>query len=567
MKDKFKLFFLLTFIILIGAIARLYRLDKIPVGLHIDEAQVGYNAYSLLETGKDENGEFLPTHLTLWKVDRPLGIAYLTIPGIIFFGLNEYGTRFPTAVFGILTILSVYFLTKEIFGNKSISLLSSFLLALSPWHIILSRATSEAIISLFFYLTGIYFCLKAIRIKSYLSVIFSYVVFTISFFMYHSSRIIVPLLIGYFAFRAYKEAKIKITGAFLITLIVYLLFPLLIFSSTSKERFELVSIFYHPETKLVMEEQIREDGNKNPIILTRLAHNKLINYGIKLSNNFLSYFDYEYLLYQGGLPLRYRIPDTGLIYFVEFPFLIIGIVALAVNFILRKKTELGLIILLILLGLLPAAITFEESPNINRSILVFPVFQWLIAFGLFLLWNKMRKKFNKAIIFMILGLFFLWNIYYFYHQYTVHSFVHKPWYRNYEMKETAIYLSQKTNKYKAVYLTFNSTEPYIYFLYYNQLDPVLWQKNIKKKGLEENWNNFKKIKIVRSDCPDISKNQRKSDILVVYKINCLIPRGARIVRKFRYSDKETALIAVDFPKGYSYMDPSIKYEPLKKVNF
>jgi 4-amino-4-deoxy-L-arabinose transferase-like glycosyltransferase len=77
-----------------------------------------------------------------------------TIP-VKIFGLNEFATRFPSAFFGVLTVLMTYFLVKKIFdnsGNKeSYALLTSFFLAISPWHIMLSRAAFEANVASFFH--------------------------------------------------------------------------------------------------------------------------------------------------------------------------------------------------------------------------------------------------------------------------------------------------------------------------------------------------------------------------------------------------------------------------------
>ena len=43
----------LIFITLLGAFFRLYKLDKFPPALFGDEVDVGYQAYSILKTGKD----------------------------------------------------------------------------------------------------------------------------------------------------------------------------------------------------------------------------------------------------------------------------------------------------------------------------------------------------------------------------------------------------------------------------------------------------------------------------------------------------------------------------------
>src|SRR3990172_600006 len=135
---------ILILIILLAAFLRLYQLEKVPPGFHIDEVTVGYNAYSLMETGRDENGNFLPLYIDSFGDFRPAGYFYLTIPAIKFLGLTEFAVRFSSALFGVLTVILLFFLAEKIFKNRFVAFLSAFLLAVSPWHVIVTRATSES---------------------------------------------------------------------------------------------------------------------------------------------------------------------------------------------------------------------------------------------------------------------------------------------------------------------------------------------------------------------------------------------------------------------------------------
>jgi hypothetical protein len=131
------------------------------------------------------------------------------------------------------------------------------------------------------------------------------------------------------------------------------------------------------------------------------------------------------------------------------------------------------------------------------------------------------------------------------------------------MKEVVSFLTNESKKYKSIVLTFNSTEPYIFFLFYNKTDPLLLQELIKNKGLSYVWNNIDNIKITRRDCPIITKEERPST-LAVYKVQCYFPVGARVLKKFKYSDGETSLVAVDFPENYTFLDKDLKYVDEKK---
>ncbi len=106
---------LLVLIFLIGLFLRVYKLAEIPVGLHGDEASIGYNAYSLLNTAKDQDGNFLPFSFDQFGNFRAAGYQYIDIPFIALFGLNALAVRLPAALFGSLTIIVFYFFLKEFF--------------------------------------------------------------------------------------------------------------------------------------------------------------------------------------------------------------------------------------------------------------------------------------------------------------------------------------------------------------------------------------------------------------------------------------------------------------------
>ena len=53
-------FLILFLIVILAFLLRFYQLSTNPPGLNLDEVAIGYNAYSILRTGRDEYGKFLP---------------------------------------------------------------------------------------------------------------------------------------------------------------------------------------------------------------------------------------------------------------------------------------------------------------------------------------------------------------------------------------------------------------------------------------------------------------------------------------------------------------------------
>src|SRR3989344_4114010 len=99
----------LIFIVTLAFFLRIYKISNFPPGLYSDETTYGYNAYSLLKTGADEYGKVWPLTFKSFGDYKPPMTAWLTIPAIAAFGLNEFSVRLPAAIAGTLTVLIVYF--------------------------------------------------------------------------------------------------------------------------------------------------------------------------------------------------------------------------------------------------------------------------------------------------------------------------------------------------------------------------------------------------------------------------------------------------------------------------
>ncbi len=183
-------------IIFIAIIFRFYALGKIPLSLYWDEAAVGYNAYSILLTGKDEYGNLLPLLFRSFEDYKMPAYVYLTVIPVKLFGLTEFSIRFVSAFAGVIAVLLTYLLTRtlltqffnsKILGEQSnaIALLASFLLAISPWHLQFSRTGFEANVALTAVLAGLYFFFKSFAHQKY---------FPFAFFFFMLDTILSPVL-------------------------------------------------------------------------------------------------------------------------------------------------------------------------------------------------------------------------------------------------------------------------------------------------------------------------------------------------------------------------------------
>ena len=157
MNTKYMALVILIVIMGLGATLRVWRLGVDGRPLLWDEAALGYNAYSILKTGKDEYGIFMPLILKSFGDYKPALYAYAAVLPVGLFGLNEFSVKLPSAVSGVAIIGLVYLLVSELFDqkNKTIGVFAALITAINPWLIHFSRGAWEANMNLMLTLLGI----------------------------------------------------------------------------------------------------------------------------------------------------------------------------------------------------------------------------------------------------------------------------------------------------------------------------------------------------------------------------------------------------------------------------
>src|SRR3989344_289927 len=123
---------ILISLLLFGLGLRVFHLDLRPLGFSWDEAALGYNAYSLLKTGRDEHGQAAPIVFKSFGDFKPGLYIYFAVPSVALLGLSEFSTRLPSALFGTLSIALVYILARLLL-SRSAATYSALLLAINPW--------------------------------------------------------------------------------------------------------------------------------------------------------------------------------------------------------------------------------------------------------------------------------------------------------------------------------------------------------------------------------------------------------------------------------------------------
>lgn len=445
---KSKVFFLILIVFLAGFL-RFYKIEKIPPGINWDEASIGFNGYLISKIGRDEFGRKLPLSFRSYDDYKAPLVVYLSALVFKFLTVNEFSLRFPSAFLGTLTVLLTYFLTKELFRKSNVkyqlSLVSAFLLAVSPWHIHLSHALFEPNIAVFLITLAVLLFLKFVNaeekeskkqwIYSFLSALF----FSLSLYAYHSARGLTPLLIigGLLVFGKkfyHKNHKIYLKKRYLflfLGLFIVFSFPLLrlSFSLEVQRRMRSVSIFEQERGPLDRSIELLEVAEKQnvPFWLARVVHNRRLEYFKRLVIGYFYHFTPNFLFINAGNILMYKpAPGMGLLYVLELPFLLMGF------YYLFKKKPKGFLFLVWWFLVVPAPASFTTGlPHVMRVGNFLPILQIFIAYGMVNFWQSLKKQKIKKIMFIgypvrfllygVYVLLFTLNIFYFLHQYFVHN--------------------------------------------------------------------------------------------------------------------------------------------------
>jgi 4-amino-4-deoxy-L-arabinose transferase-like glycosyltransferase len=519
-------FIILAFIFSLAVILRIYSLYSLPQSFHTDELVAGYVGKYIWLYGQDIYGNIFPLYFDKFGDFRPIGIFWFSGLSALIFGLNEFAVRLPSALFGALTVVPVFFLVKELFKKEKIALLSSFFLAILPWHIVLSRATSEGVVGMFFLVISLYFAFVYIRRHSFRFLALSLIFGLLTYLFYHVYRLLLPLIfLPLPIFLSNFKQRIKITICVLIFFLVTLILSLTNFGSG---RFSQVAFYKNESLTNTIEKFTIEEGQNN-ILMARIFHNKAVVYSREFIRQYLTYYSVDFLFEDKGLPDRYVVPNQGLLFYSFISILLLFFLYFY-PFSKAHKTVWFILYLFIIMPL-PAALTNEDSPNVHRSMLMILPIVIMMGIGIHTFWHNSNKKIRNMFVF-VLSVILTFEFIFFWHQYSVHQQSYKPVFRNQGEKELILYVMKNRDKFKTIYMPLEGDLP-LYYLFYTQRLDKLEKGTIQKRFKVKAIDNIKFVDVTcitdrivhkklviepkslileSGDCPDNSK--LKGDVII-----------------------------------------------------
>jgi 4-amino-4-deoxy-L-arabinose transferase-like glycosyltransferase len=187
---RHRLFLLL--ILLAGIALRVVDFPRVPAGLNQDEASSAYEAYSLALTGADRWGNRLPPYFPGWGSGQNVLLSYILVPFVRWFGLSVFSTRLVPLLLGILTLPLVAFGLRQL-GRRT-AMLGTLMVAIMPWHFMLSRWALESNLAPFFMLLGCVCTARALITGRPRWIIPCLLPFALALYAYGTTAIVLPLM-------------------------------------------------------------------------------------------------------------------------------------------------------------------------------------------------------------------------------------------------------------------------------------------------------------------------------------------------------------------------------------
>lgn len=439
---------------LLGAVVRIVYIGSIPGGLNQDEASIGYDAFAILHYGMDRNGIHLPIHLIAWGSGQNALYAYFSMPFIMLFGLNPISVRMVSVLMGLLSMVIFYLFSRALFDSKRAGIAAMFLIAINPWHMMMSRWALESNLLPTLILFAAYCLLKCLQSPKW-----SYgftVLAALSLYAYGTAYFFVPVFtMGAAVFLLYKRIlslRILLWNALLFALLAL---PILLFIIINRWKLQSIEtlVLSIPRLTTPRVEEI------SSIFSGRLF--------VAASANFREFVT---LLVSGsdGLPWN-TITPYGIAYPIGLPLAMIGLVVMVYSLLNKERTEIPRILLLLWLTA-AVLMTLITEVNVNRINIIFYPLILLIVEGY--LWLSHQIKAARVVLGAVFSIFFIFFITSYFRDFpeTIGPAFHES------IGEAIQYASSQSGG--KVYITDQVNMPYIYVLFYEEIDPHEFIKTV-----------------------------------------------------------------------------------------
>lgn len=533
----------MAIILLLATVLRFYKLSELPYPLNGDEKAFGYYAWSIAHFGTDEYGENFPLYFSSIGDYKYPVYTYLSVPLSYVFNLNKILPRFLSALSSIILILIIYRFCLLVLKSQKIALISSLLLAISPWSLTFSRTASESNLMTLLSFSGFYFLYKYLyKTQKKRDMIFSSLLLFLATFTYSAARIFIPLMIFIFLiYSIIQKNKDNFRKTFVIFTVALFVILVSLINPASRARANNISILSKTESRqdwINQSAYVLGLGKPTSPKITRIFFNKGTALFRDFIGRYLSHFSVDYLFLDGDIVKLNSIQNFGNFYIFEIIFFLIGL-----SLLIQKSFKKDIFSIFILFGILISPVAASgsiETPSAVRQLVGLPYFIICIAMGL----NFLTQK-SKVTTLIIVCLYIYFSSLLVLSIFKIKPYS-QPWSTDQGNKELVNQIWQLKNKYKYIFVP---NDPYIDFLFYQKITPkdFLSKAKIEKEEIGK-WNRVSQYQniIFNADlnCPKIGQK----NALYVCNSEEISP-FAHIVDVINYNDNVPHYLLIDFPGG------------------
>lgn len=317
-------------ILLLGILFRGWDFGNNPAGITDDEASLGYNAYSLLHTGKDEYGKVWPVFIRSFGTYASGMYTYMTVVPVKIMGLTIVSVRVLSLISGIILVFLGIYLWGPVGG---------LVIAISPVFVFYSRSTFETNLALMILFLGLAMAKKK-------SLVPAFILISLSAYAYHVERVLSLILMFVLFWYFSKIPKFKKTA--IVSLILGLVMQIPLFwISFSRGANSRISALGHSGGYLYL---------------------------------YSTYFSPNNIFSRPDPAPNKSFPELGIFYWWMIVPLVLGIAKIIKNKEYKSPTEISLFTILLVAPAI-AAVT-RDYFSTWRALPMFMVFAWFIARGI-----------------------------------------------------------------------------------------------------------------------------------------------------------------------------------------
>lgn len=377
---------------LIGLLAlflRLYRLNELPYGLHVDEVGLGYNSWCLAHFGTDRYLNELPIYLRNYMSGQSPFYTYFVVLLLRLSGgqLSVSLLRLPAVILNLLAIVCGIKMIRICFQSKKAALTGGLLLAVCPYFIMQGRFALDCNAMFGCSMIAMYLLVKYIHTQKVRDLVFCGIAFGVVMYTYSLSYIVLAIFLPVMSLYLLYTRKITVSRILLLALCIGVTaLPIILFA--------LSVLFHWPEFRFLC-------FTISPVSSNRASELGFQDFWKNIGTVLRSSVTYDHLPYNS-------VSKQGTLYYISIPFILAGLAASCVKLVssIRKRCfhPCALFVAFFLAELIVSGLI--KNPNINNVNAIFvPLILFLTA-GLSIGYGFIRH-YRKPFVLAVSAAYFL----------------------------------------------------------------------------------------------------------------------------------------------------------------